>query len=54
MYYLLLLNAANHTTGPIHTVSWLYEDDSQILQALNNEENIALKPFPDHYKLIAI
>lgn len=51
--FFLLLNAVKHTTHIIYTPSWLYQDDSQIRQALDNEENVALRLCPDHCKLIA-
>ena len=37
----------------IYTQSWIYPEDSQILQALNNASNIALRPCADHCRLIA-
>ena len=40
-------------TEVIFTQSWLYQEDSDILQALNNASSINLSLCPDHCKLIA-
>ena len=40
-------------TDMIHTQSWLYQEDSDILPALNNASSIDLSLCSDHCKLIA-
>ena len=46
--------SVKHQSDVIYTESWLYPEDSQILQALNNAGcDIDLYPCADHCKLIA-